>query len=86
MVQAKAFLLKPEDHLHGLNLISSTNLDYFQPQHQVGDDYSDYLINHVTVMSGQPQLTNLLPPPWPAVPIWTTSSHSTRWVMTTQVT
>ena len=32
--QAKAFLQKPEDHMQGLNLINSTNLDYFQPQHQ----------------------------------------------------
>lgn len=32
--QAKAFLQKPEDHLQGLNLINSTNLDYFSPQHQ----------------------------------------------------
>ena len=32
--QAKAFLQKPEDHVQGLNLINSTNLDYFQPQHQ----------------------------------------------------
>jgi transformation/transcription domain-associated protein len=32
--QAKAFLQKPEDHMQGLNLIHSTNLDYFQPQHQ----------------------------------------------------
>lgn len=26
--------MKPDTHLHGLNLINSTNLDYFQPQHQ----------------------------------------------------
>ncbi|KAL6768445.1 hypothetical protein ACKKBF_B39155 [Auxenochlorella protothecoides x Auxenochlorella symbiontica] len=32
--QAKAYLMKPDTHLHGLNLINSTNLDYFQPQHQ----------------------------------------------------
>lgn len=32
--QAKAFLQKPEDHMQGLNLINSTNLDYFSPQHQ----------------------------------------------------
>lgn len=32
--QAKAFLQKPDDHVQGLNLINSTNLDYFQPQHQ----------------------------------------------------
>ena len=32
--QAKAYLLKPDEHLHGLNLINSTNLDYFQSQHQ----------------------------------------------------
>ena len=32
--QAKAFLQKAEDHMQGLNLINSTNLDYFQPQHQ----------------------------------------------------
>jgi hypothetical protein len=32
--QAKAFLQKSEDHMQGLNLINSTNLDYFQPQHQ----------------------------------------------------
>lgn len=32
--QAKAFLQKQEDHIQGLNLINSTNLDYFQPQHQ----------------------------------------------------
>ena len=32
--QAKAFLQKSEDHVQGLNLINSTNLDYFQPQHQ----------------------------------------------------
>ena len=32
--QAKAYLQKPEDHMQGLNLINSTNLDYFQPQHQ----------------------------------------------------
>jgi transformation/transcription domain-associated protein len=32
--QAKAFLQKQEDHMQGLNLINSTNLDYFQPQHQ----------------------------------------------------
>jgi len=32
--QAKALLQKPEDYVQGLNLINSTNLDYFQPQHQ----------------------------------------------------
>ena len=32
--QAKALLQRPEDHVQGLNLINSTNLDYFQPQHQ----------------------------------------------------
>ena len=32
--QAAAYLLHPEEHMHGLNLINSTNLDYFQPQHQ----------------------------------------------------
>ena len=32
--QAKAFLQTPEDHIQGLTLINSTNLDYFQPQHQ----------------------------------------------------
>ena len=25
---------RPEELVHGLNLINSTNLDYFQPQHQ----------------------------------------------------
>ena len=32
--QAKAYLLKREEYVHGLNLINSTNLDYFQSQHQ----------------------------------------------------
>ena len=32
--QANAYLLSPEEHVHGLNLINSTNLDYFQSQHQ----------------------------------------------------
>ena len=32
--QGKAYLLRREEHLHGLNLINSTNLDYFTPQHQ----------------------------------------------------
>lgn len=32
--QAKAYMLRPAEHLHGLNLINSTNMDYFQPAHQ----------------------------------------------------
>lgn len=32
--QAKAYMLRPSEHLHGLNLINSTNMDYFQPTHQ----------------------------------------------------
>ena len=32
--QAKAYLLRPEEHIHGLNLINSTNLDYFAAPHQ----------------------------------------------------
>jgi transformation/transcription domain-associated protein len=32
--QAKAYMLRPAEHLHGLNLINSTNMDYFQPPHQ----------------------------------------------------
>jgi transformation/transcription domain-associated protein len=32
--QAKAYMLRPTEHLHGLNLINSTNMDYFQPPHQ----------------------------------------------------
>ena len=27
-------MLRPSEHLHGLNLINSTNMDYFQPAHQ----------------------------------------------------
>jgi len=32
--QGKAYLLQPHEYLHGLNLINSTNMDYFQPPHQ----------------------------------------------------
>lgn len=32
--QAKAYMLRPSEHLHGLNLINSTNMDYFQAAHQ----------------------------------------------------
>ena len=31
--QAKAYMQKPSEYLHGLNLVNSTNLDYFQPAH-----------------------------------------------------
>lgn len=31
--QAKAYMQKPSEYTHGLNLINSTNLDYFQPTH-----------------------------------------------------
>lgn len=32
--QAKAYMLRKSEHLHGLNLINSTNMDYFQSAHQ----------------------------------------------------
>ena len=32
--QAKAYMLRPTQHLQGLNLINSTNMDYFQAPHQ----------------------------------------------------
>ena len=32
--QGKSYLLQPHEHLHGLNLIHSTNMDYFQAPHQ----------------------------------------------------
>ena len=31
--QAKAYMQRPSEYTHGLNLINSTNLDYFQPTH-----------------------------------------------------
>jgi transformation/transcription domain-associated protein len=31
--QAKAYMQQPTEYVHGLNLINSTNLDYFQPAH-----------------------------------------------------
>jgi transformation/transcription domain-associated protein len=32
--QAKAYMLRPAEYVHGLNLIASTNMDYFSPPHQ----------------------------------------------------
>lgn len=32
--QAKAYMMKRSEHLHGLNLLNSTNMDYFQAPHQ----------------------------------------------------
>jgi transformation/transcription domain-associated protein len=32
--QAKAYLAQPGEQLTGLNLLNTTNLDYFNPQHQ----------------------------------------------------
>ena len=33
-LQAKAYLAQPGEQLTGLNLLNTTNLDYFNPQHQ----------------------------------------------------
>jgi len=46
--QARAYMLRPSEHVHGLNLINSTNLDYFQPAH------------HAEMMSLKGQFLHLL--------------------------
>lgn len=34
LLQAKAYLAQSGEQLTGLNLLNTTNLDYFNPQHQ----------------------------------------------------